>query len=334
MGNQQLFDYIKQQLQQGLSKKEIKNLLMASGWQEKEIEEVFISIQNSVDKMSTPNLKNNVLPGALVLLKKALAIYKENLVTLIVIMAIPALITFLIFGKLVGSQLFFSEFLANNIFLSIALTILIIGVIFVSYTWSQIAIIYAVKDSQEKLGPIESYRRSWHKLFSYLWICLLSIFITFGGFLLLLIPGIILEISFILAIFVLIFENLKGMDALLKSREYVKGHWFKVFGYLLFILFLSLLFLLFLTFIFRFFKISFGLEIINIISQLFLPPLIIVYLFLVYNNLKNIKGEIVFSPSKKNKVIFVLIGIFGLLIILGGVLKVFLTFREQNLLLL
>ena len=39
MINQQLLDYIKQQLQQGVSKEAIKNALMASGWQAQDIEE-------------------------------------------------------------------------------------------------------------------------------------------------------------------------------------------------------------------------------------------------------------------------------------------------------
>ncbi|MFH1232884.1 MAG: hypothetical protein V1651_03435, partial [Patescibacteria group bacterium] len=48
---------------------------------------------------------------------------------------------------------------------------------------------------------------------------------------------------------------------------------------------------------------------------LFLTPLIMTYLFLVYNNFKDIKGNVVFTPTKKSKTIFIAIGIFGILII-------------------
>jgi len=41
MLNQQMLDYIKQQMQRGVSQEQIKNALMANGWQEQEIEEAF-----------------------------------------------------------------------------------------------------------------------------------------------------------------------------------------------------------------------------------------------------------------------------------------------------
>ena len=44
MVNQQLLDYIKQQLQQGISKEQIKSSLMTNGWQAQDIEEGFNNI--------------------------------------------------------------------------------------------------------------------------------------------------------------------------------------------------------------------------------------------------------------------------------------------------
>jgi hypothetical protein len=44
MVNQQLLDYIKQQMQQGVSREQIKNSLTANGWQEQDIEEAFNNI--------------------------------------------------------------------------------------------------------------------------------------------------------------------------------------------------------------------------------------------------------------------------------------------------
>jgi len=42
-----LLDYIKQQLEQGFSKEQIKNVLLNSGWEEKDIDEAFYSILNT-----------------------------------------------------------------------------------------------------------------------------------------------------------------------------------------------------------------------------------------------------------------------------------------------
>lgn len=50
MINQQLLDYIKQQLQQGVSREEIKRSLMANGWQAQDIEEGF----NNIDIPNIP----------------------------------------------------------------------------------------------------------------------------------------------------------------------------------------------------------------------------------------------------------------------------------------
>lgn len=48
MVNQQLLDYIKQQLQQGTNREQIKNSLMANGWQAQDIEEGFNAINTSI----------------------------------------------------------------------------------------------------------------------------------------------------------------------------------------------------------------------------------------------------------------------------------------------
>src|SRR3989338_2319110 len=49
MVNQQMFDYIKQQMQQGVSREQIKSSLMTNGWQAQNIEEGFNNI-------NTPNM--------------------------------------------------------------------------------------------------------------------------------------------------------------------------------------------------------------------------------------------------------------------------------------
>lgn len=52
MVNQQLLDYIKQQLQQGISQEQIRSSLMANGWQEADINEAFSSM--NYPSSSTP----------------------------------------------------------------------------------------------------------------------------------------------------------------------------------------------------------------------------------------------------------------------------------------
>ncbi len=53
MINQQLLNYIKQQLQRGVDREKIKNSLLANGWQETDINEAFVFI-NSSNLQSSP----------------------------------------------------------------------------------------------------------------------------------------------------------------------------------------------------------------------------------------------------------------------------------------
>lgn len=56
MVNQQLLDYIKQQLQQGVSRDNITNNLISQGWQQSDVNEGFSSIENfSSSQVSSPN---------------------------------------------------------------------------------------------------------------------------------------------------------------------------------------------------------------------------------------------------------------------------------------
>ena len=73
MLNQQLLDYIKQQLQQGTSRDQIKNSLMSNGWQPRDIEEGFNAINSPVPAEQSP----------VSLIKPATAIWKIVAVSLV-----------------------------------------------------------------------------------------------------------------------------------------------------------------------------------------------------------------------------------------------------------
>jgi hypothetical protein len=319
MINQQLLDYIKQQQQQNISKEQIKSALTTNGWQQQDVDDAFSFISSSVSTPSQvppPAQTISSLPSATAIFGQAWAVYKQRLGTFLGVMAIP-----IISG---------SGYMAMILFLSKALSIspsstgllLLIPIVFIIFLiiiavqiWGQTALLYAIKDSQEKIGVVESYRRGWHKILSYWWIGLLMAFITIGGFILLVVPGIIFATWFSLAVFVLIAEDLKGMNALLKSKEYVKGKFGSVFWRLFFIGVISFVISLVPIIFFSILKIPFGSQINNLIIGLFVTPLVMTYSFLVYSSLKAIKGEYVFVPTAGKKTIFVTVGIIGFLII-------------------
>ena len=61
-------------------------------------------------------------------------------------------------------------------------------------------------------------------------VTLISFILTGIGFLLLVIPGIILSVFFAFGLFTLVLDGHKGWEALTKSKDLVTGYWWAVFG--------------------------------------------------------------------------------------------------------
>ncbi len=341
MITQQLLDYIKQQLQQGTSREQIKSLLIAKGWQAHDVDEAFAFIENPVSQSQSVSASGQTissLPGAIAILGQAWTIYKQRIGTFLGILIIPTLVYGLIFGiffvvsvVFLGVKLLFfrniDSLFATGVIGVILLCLLVIFLflmVIIGITWMHTALLYAIKDSQEKIGVIESYKRGWRKIISYWWVSLLMSFIILGGFPFLIVPGIIFAIWFSLALFILIAEDLKGMNALLKSREYVRGRWWSIAWRFLFIAALYLV-ITFFSFPFLWF---FG-PIIFIIELFLLYPLAIIYGFLVYSNLRAVKGEIVFTPTRGKKAIFI-IAILGIFILTSVIIFSIRSARERT----
>lgn len=332
MVNQQLLDYIKQQLQLGVNKEQITNTLLGTGWQKQTVEEAFSSLSNQNNQSPTLSLSTPTafsLPGAIEILQQAWNIYKQRLGTFLGITIAPTLLTVATILAMIplfagGSFLIGlnNASLENTIggktallIFSIILLIIIFIAIVTIQIWGQTALLYAIKDSEEKIGVIEAYRRGWRKIIPYWWTSLLMGIIIAGGFGLLFIPGGLFALWFGLAPFISVAEDLKGMDALLKSKEYGRGKWGSIIWRFLVIAIISLIIILVISFIFNLLKIQYGEEIINLITALFVPPFTTTYSFLIYSHLKKLKGEFSFSPAKGKKAVYILIGIFGILII-------------------
>lgn len=89
-----------------------------------------------------------------------------------------------------------------------------------------------------RTGWRDSIRYALHRLHSILWVTLLAGLATVLGLILCILPGIYLGVGFALAIPVLLTEDVHGGSALGRSRELVRGYWWRVFavvalGYLL-----------------------------------------------------------------------------------------------------
>ncbi len=94
-----------------------------------------------------------------------------------------------------------------------------------------------------------------------------------------------------MSIFILVTENIPGLQSLLKSKEYISGYWWEVFGRQLVIIILISVPLLIIFYFFQFIGIKdFGAWLVLIIIP-FLIPLGICYNYTLYRQLRYIKGE-------------------------------------------
>lgn len=146
--------------------------------------------------------------------------------------------------------------------------------------WGIAAFTFAAVD--ETLGIRDALNNAWRRVRSYMWVSFLFTFIVGGGFLLLFIPGLIFLVWFLFFQFVLVAEDEKGMAAILKSKEYVRGNWFAVF-FRVFILWL----------------ISAGLGFIPVagpILSILLVPFMVIFVKLIYDDLRESKRKIVIHP--------------------------------------
>jgi hypothetical protein len=92
--------------------------------------------------------------------------------------------------------------------------------------WTILALLLALK---EDLNLKDSYKKGFKILTSSIWVYFLGGIITLGGFLLFIIPGVLFSVWFSLAIYALIFEERRGISAILRSRDLISGSWWGVF---------------------------------------------------------------------------------------------------------
>lgn len=198
---------------------------------------------------------------------------------------------------------------------------------------ARLALFDAVTENGEPAGGVVgAYQKGIHYFFPFVWVSFLAGFTALGGTFLLLIPGLLLSIWLSLSLYVLFAEKKNGVEALTASWHYVKGFWGPVFWRLLFLgLVLGIfgflvnivaagpaLFSTFRSGLARTPEISIFGQVIGLLyNNFFVFPIGIIYTFVIYRTLKDIKSTGVSETDepkfKKAILIFIIIGIVGLL---------------------
>jgi hypothetical protein len=94
--------------------------------------------------------------------------------------------------------------------------------------WSQAASLAVTVDND--LGIMGALKAGWKYFIPLAWVGSLYMGIVMTGLTLFLVPGLILGMSMSLCFYIMFDEDLRGMDAVLASRHYVRGRWWNTFG--------------------------------------------------------------------------------------------------------
>jgi hypothetical protein len=169
-------------------------------------------------------------------------------------------------------------------------------------------------------------------LVKYVWAGFLVGLVVLGGFLLLFIPGIIMSIMLGLTAYVVVVERKKGLDALTQSWHYVKGHGSALFWRMFVI---GLVFAAFIIAVTIFLgpepapagsppaQASVAYTIVVGLISVALQPWLMIYTYMMYSELKQMKGDMdaTESASRRKKLVWLIVlGVVGSIILLGALI--------------
>jgi uncharacterized membrane protein len=313
MSERSLEERIESLREHGSSDEEIVKLLIAAGYHESDIRTA-LKAEESEEKagevislpapageavkslaISAPQKK--FLPGFIALFSNALALYKKNALTLAEVYLLPVIALALttiffgaahstwpvlrfVWGTLAGLGYVVSFFLA-------AMAVLAVATIF----------------NSDGMSSEEAYWRSLKKIGPYYWLLLLEFLITLGGMVMGVLPAIIFGVWFSMAIFIFVDQEQRGINALLRSKEYVTGYWWGVFGRTLLMAFIVLIIEAIIGGAAGVFGQSVN-YMVSLALQLITVPFSIAFSYTIYKALKEMKPELVGEPVKGNRSFF------------------------------
>jgi hypothetical protein len=165
--------------------------------------------------------------------------------------------------------------------------------------WGTAGLTVAVTD--ESLGVSSALAIGWAKVWSFIWLFSILGFVVTGGLLLFFLPGMLFLVWFSFAQFILAEEDVRGMNAMLKSREYVKGYGGEVFLRMFLIWIIAAV-------------VSMVPFIGPILSIVFFP-FVLIYLYQIYADLKAMHTVRAFSASTGEKAKWVLVSLLGYIVL-------------------
>ena len=225
--------------------------------------------------------------SAVQLLKDAFGIFTNNPNLFIAIFAVPTLLSLL----LVAADPFMNQYFTSADTLSGIMVVAFLALITIIITvniMAGIAMVTAVSGTATSAG--DAYRKARQYFWKYIALAFLMTLVLFGAYLLLIVPGVIATVWFVFAYLILILEDTSIVDALKRSKSYVKGKWWAIAWRMSFLMIFAFIFTFAYTFVGSFlayFTHDLALSVITILSNVVFVPVAAAYLFGMYTDVKN-----------------------------------------------
>lgn len=220
----ELLQFIRDQKRKGKSSQEIKEMLIKAGWSGEQISTAFQQVSEGQP------VSVGQLPGIRQLLSEALLLFSRQWKTLTGVFVVGLLMQFG-FGTL--ALLGFVGFGAANILfhLPLLVSVILLGILVIAWlfiqSWSELALLSSIS---QQTGIRSAYRSTRFLIFPFIWLVILSDVAMLGGYLLFLVPGVIMSVWFLFIKYIFLLEEAHGFSSLYRSREYTRGRWGEVAG--------------------------------------------------------------------------------------------------------
>ncbi|PLY02547.1 MAG: hypothetical protein C0623_03530 [Desulfuromonas sp.] len=165
--------------------------------------------------------------------------------------------------------------------------------------WGYGAFVHAVIDQSCGFG--EALRRGRDQVWSFMWALSLSSFLIVGAYFLFFIPGVLFTVWFLFVPFIIAVEQERGMNSLLKSYQYVKGHGWNTFFKVVILALICM---------------AVGaIPLVGPLLSLLTTPFSLIFIFTMYFDLQQIKGTHPVNASTGRKTKWIVAGSVGYLVL-------------------
>lgn len=254
------FEFIKEQMKVGKDKETIRRELVMNGFSTDGYDELYAAIERG-DAHSTktdapatdlpqgavvePAAGGSDAPVALPTVTQFIRLTftrffkRSDLLLPAFGLFLAGLLPFFAVAVMLGIE-FFNQGNLNNLLLSSELLITTValfaaGLLTVSLTglFLKGSLMYVYGRYAEHRQFKEGLHWTWRHFLPLVWLGILTATITFGGFMLFIVPGVLFVVYSFFSTYVLITEDRRGMQAILRSIDLVRGAFWGLFGRLL-----------------------------------------------------------------------------------------------------